>query len=689
MRVQQGKSWIALNSADETFRAGEDSWLKLQGVMSVFLLRYASDLWHNTLERLKDQFGNDDAWIQHKMKRARFFVPAGKGIESLTNDDARSSISAATDAMLQGMARENPENMRDVFNNLFFDSDVFGKVRERDQKLKKLLIDLSTKGFNTSTSLGGSDVGHAALALIEKFFETSVSHGGNFMPLAVSELVAKLLDPQPGMRICDPFLGTGSLLVTMARHVKDRDGKPSRNFALYGQDVSRDAWVTAKLNMFLNDLDDARVAFGDTLKKPAHLENDRLMLFERVGSCLPFTATSLTSEEARRDVFQRFSCGFPAKGKSDWAYMLHIISTLAPGGIGAVVVPHGALFRGRQEKKIRERLVAKNLIDAVIALPPRLFFGRTTPMTILIFKKNRKTKNILFVDASREFLAGKMQNSLRTQDIERILTCYHAREALSQFAQLVSVDEVKLEQCNLNVARYVNEKALFSNSAKTQMMEKEMDQLETELQDVRGKIKQKLSELPMEYLNAIDPDPTNASDEFRPYGTPLLAEANRLAYRLKKLLHEAGEDNSVTLSQHRMLDAIVEAHDQQKIGSMEYLQRILQLKTEVEASCYAELPASVRYGEDTRKLFWILSSMLLEADQDPAEANVEELVHRVVEMLQGSAIRDWESAKSYVNEIQGKLEDVLRNGHGQRRLSVSWDQLVERCMETGKVSDHS
>ncbi|MBL0744343.1 N-6 DNA methylase [Chryseolinea lacunae] len=685
MSTEKSKIGAALDLADETFRASEDSWLKLQGVLAIFLLRYMSDLWHDTHERAKEQFGSDEAWIQRKMKRVRFLMPPGNDIDSLVSGARYSSVSAATDAVFQHIAKENSENMKDVFNSLIFDSEAFGKTRERDQRLKRLLVDLSGRSWSTQL-LHGNDVGSAALNLIDRFFETSLSHGGNHTPSAVSELVAKLLDPQPGMRIYDPFLGTGSLLVAMAKQVKDRDGHPSRNFALYGQEVNRDAWVTAKLNMFLNSLDDARIAFGDTLKKPAHLENNNLMLFERVGSSLPFTATVVTSEEARRDVFQRFGYGFPAKGKSEWAYMLHIVSAIAPGGMGVVVVPQGALFRGRQEKKIRERLVAKNLVDAVIELPPRLFFGRTTPMAILVFRKNRKSKNILFVDASREFLAGKAQNSLRSEDIEKIVGVCREREFMPQYSRLVPVDDVKQEQCNLSVARYVNRKALFEDESEIISRNEEMEQLEDALQEVRVEIKSKLAELAIYGLDDINL--TKATDGALLYVSPMIAAANRLAYRLRKLLHEAGEDNAVTLSHHRRLDAIVDAYRQEKIGGEEYLQRVLAIKGDVEAYCYGTFPASVRYGEDTRTLFGILSSMLLEADQDPVEANLEELVHRVVDVLQRSAVRDWSSAINHIKETQGKLEDILRVDQGQLRRSVRWDLLVEQCIEAGKDYYH-
>ncbi|TVM11048.1 type I restriction endonuclease subunit M, partial [Oceanidesulfovibrio indonesiensis] len=213
-----------------------------------------------------------------------------------------------------------------------------------------------------------------------------------------------------------------------------------------------------KMNMFLNGEDNHRVEWGDTLRNPLLLEGDnKLKHFDIVVANPPFSLEKWGHELAEADRFGRFRRGIPPKTKGDYAFILHMIETLKPGsGRMGVVVPHGVLFRGSSEGKIREQLIKENLLDMVIGLPEKLFYGTGIPAAILVFRKNKKDTNVLFIDASRDYRDGKNQNFLRDEDLEKVLATAKAREKVDKYAYLASFDEIKENDFNLNIPRYVD-----------------------------------------------------------------------------------------------------------------------------------------------------------------------------------------------------------------------------------------
>lgn len=222
--------------------------------------------------------------------------------------------------------------------------------------------------------------------------------------------------------------------------------------------------------MFLHKIDDARIEWGDTLSNPKHLENDKLMKFQVVVANPPFSldkwASGFAGEGESKefdmteaaDPYKRFSWGVPPKSKGDYAFVLHMLHSLSEGGRMGVVLPHGVLFRGASEGKIRQQIIDMNLLDAVIGLPSNLFFGTGIPACILVFKQNRDKKYILFIDASGDgsYEKGKNQNKLRETDIQRIVDAYEKYESEDKYAYVASIDEVKENDYNLNIPRYVD-----------------------------------------------------------------------------------------------------------------------------------------------------------------------------------------------------------------------------------------
>ena len=258
------------------------------------------------------------------------------------------------------------------------------------------------------------------------------------------------------------------------------------------------------MNMFLHGFDDATIRWGDTIRNPKLLEGDNLMKFDVVVANPPFSLDKWGAEEAESDRFNRFWRGTPPKSKGDWAFITHMIETAYEGkGKVGVVVPHGVLFRSSSEGKIRQQVIEENLLDAVIGLPANLFFGTGIPAAILVFNKGKgDNKNVLFIDASEAYEAGKNQNLLREKDIEHIINLYQqftngeleAGVAEEKFAYVATPEELEENEYNLNIPRYVD---TFEEEEEIdiQAVQEEIGELETELEEVQEKMQGFLQEL--------------------------------------------------------------------------------------------------------------------------------------------------------------------------------------------------
>ena len=289
---------------------------------------------------------------------------------------------------------------------------------------------------------------------------------------------------------------------------KVRSGK----VAIYGQELNAQTWALCTMNMFLHGVDDARIWQGDTLSNPQNVEDDNLMKFQVVVANPPFSLDKwdsgfLSEAEADKrgkkkmsaelDQYHRFDWGVPPTSKGDYAFVLHMLSSLdAENGRMAVVLPHGVLFRGASEGKIRRQLVEMNLLDAVIGLPANLFYGTGIPACILVFKKNRTCRDVLFIDASGDgnFEKGKNQNILRDSDITRIVNAYQARQNEDKYSYVASFDEIKENDFNLNIPRYVD---TFEEEELVDVdeVQRNIATIEAELTEVQAQMKGYLKEL--------------------------------------------------------------------------------------------------------------------------------------------------------------------------------------------------
>ena len=272
--------------------------------------------------------------------------------------------------------------------------------------------------------------------------------------------------------------------------------KGSKKYALYGQEAIGSTWALAKMNMFLHSEDNHRIEWGDTIRNPKLLDNNGgLLHFDVVTANPPFSLDKWGFEDAENDHFGRFHRAVPPKTKGDYAFISHMIETLKPetGRMG-VVVPHGVLFRGSSEGTIRQKLIEENLLDAVIGLPSNLFFGTGIPAAILIFKKQKIDNNVLFIDASREYKSGKNQNQLTEENIQKIVDTYRNGENVEKYAYLASLEEIRENDYNLNIPRYVD---TFEEEAEIDLMavREERLALQTELAALEAEMEGYLKEL--------------------------------------------------------------------------------------------------------------------------------------------------------------------------------------------------
>ncbi len=480
-------------AACDTFRGVVDPTQYKDYILVFLFLKYLSDVHGDHYEAYKKEYGDDGVLIDRKMSRERFVLLENCTFDYIYSKRHEDNIGEIINVALEDIEDANREKLEGVFRDIDFNSETnLGEAKDRNRRLKNLIDDFSNSKLNFRPSVIGTEdvIGNAYMYLIERFASDSGKKGGEFYtPNGVTRLLAKLLNPQPGSRICDPTIGSGSLAITVAAQVH------SRNVALYGQESNGSTWALCKMNMFLHSFDGARVEWGDTLNNPKLLEGDGLMKFDIVVANPPFSLDKWGHENAEGDGYQRFHRGVPPKSKADYAFISHMIETAVEGtGKVGVIVPNGVLFRGGAEGKIRRRLIEENLLEAVIGLPEKLFFGTPIPAAVLLFNKDKTTTDVLFIDGSREFAEGKRQNALRDEDVEKIAATCRAFETVDKYSYRATVDEIAENEFNLNISRYVD---TFEEEEPVDIaaVQQEIETLETELASVRGELDGHLKEL--------------------------------------------------------------------------------------------------------------------------------------------------------------------------------------------------
>ena len=491
----------ALWSACDVFRGTVSADTYKDYILTMLFLKYISDVWQDHYDNYKNEYGDEPELIEEMMKNERFVLPRESNFYTLHERRFEPGNGERIDMALHALEEANGTKLKDVgksvFQDISFNTDKLGEEKQKNTILKDLLEVFAVPELDLKPSRVGSldVIGNGYEFLIKNFAASGGQKAGEFYtPPEVSDLIAELLDPQKGDSICDPACGSGSLLMKCGRKVVSNHN--SKEYALYGQEAIGSTWSLAKMNMFLHGEDNHKIEWGDTIRNPKLLDqNGDLMLFDIVTANPPFSLDKWGYEQAENDKFDRFRRGLPPKTKGDYAFISHMIETLKPvtGRMG-VVVPHGVLFRGSSEGKIREKLINENLLDAVIGLPEKLFYGTGIPAAILIFKKQKSDDSVLFIDASREFKSGKNQNNLTEDNIAKIIATYRARESVDKYAYLATLQEVKDNDYNLNIPRYVD---TFEEEAEIDLVavRAEREQLKTQLAELEVQMAKYLEEL--------------------------------------------------------------------------------------------------------------------------------------------------------------------------------------------------
>ncbi|OUL98007.1 type I restriction-modification system subunit M [Variovorax sp. JS1663] len=496
--ISQDSINAAVWAACDIFRGVVDPGACRDYVLPMLFLKYVSDAWQDQHDAYKAQYGDTAPdLIEELLRNERFVLPPGASFQALHAARFEPGNGERIDRALHAIEDANIAKLRDVFHDTGFNSGKLGDEQQKNDILRRLLEDFARPELDLRPSrTGGPDLlGNAYEHLISHFASSSGKTAGEFYtPPEVSRLVACLMDPQEGDEICDPTCGSGSLLLRCAGRIRERTG--SKRYALYGQEPIGNTWALARMNLFMHGEDNHRIEWGDTLRHPKLLTGEgALRQFDVVVAHPPFSLERWGHDVAETDRFGRFRRGLPPRTKADYAFILHMVETMKPGsGRMAVVVPHGVLFRGAAEARIRQKLVEENLLDAVIGLPEKLFYGTGIPAAVLVFRMDKADDKVLFIDASRDFEAGKNRNVLREADLQRVLRAYEAREPVSRYACLATPADIAANEFNLNIPRYVAT-ASQRRDVDLQEVQRERARLQKEWAEIEEQIASHLTEL--------------------------------------------------------------------------------------------------------------------------------------------------------------------------------------------------
>ncbi len=384
------------------------------------------------------------------------------GITRPALKDLKINIGEELDIALAAIEEKDETGvLEDVLkNNVTFNAKK-GKNKSRvpDERWKQLLDHFNDPEFKlVNDNFEFPDLLGAAYEYLIKYFADSAGKkGGEFYtPAEVVRLMVQLVRPEEGMTVYDPTCGAGGMLIQSHQYVEEQ-GQDVENLGLYGQELDPMVWAISIMNLIMHNIPNPRIENGDTLENPLHIEGGRLKTFDRILANPPF-AMNYSKESLNKP--ERFRFGdAPEKKKADLMFVQHMVASLSGQGLMATVMPHGVLFRGGQEAVIRERMVGENIIEAIISVPSGLFYGTGIPACIIVINNDKADDmrdKILFINADAEYAEDKARNRLRPEDIEKIDTVFHERREIPRYSRLVALSEIKRNDYNLNIRRYVD-----------------------------------------------------------------------------------------------------------------------------------------------------------------------------------------------------------------------------------------
>ncbi len=423
-------------------------------IFGLLFYKRISDVWDEEFEMVLGEYHDTD--LASADYNHRFQVPRDCRWSEIVNTP--DNIGKKLNEIFEKLANSNSPKLDKIFDDL----DFANKDRFPNETLQKLINHFSQYNFG-DTYISSDLLGDSYEYLIGEFAADSGKKGGEFYsPREVERVIIGILKPHQKDHIYDPTVGSGGFLLEAYSYLKKKSGEQvARTLYLYGQEINIGTFAIAKINMFVHGLDSADIRRGDTLAAPQFLTaSGSLQTFDITVANPPYSIKDWEYEIFRNDRYGRID-GYelPPQKNADFAFILHIIKSMNGNGRAGIVLPHGALFRGGSEGRIREAIIKNDLIEAIIALPPKLFFGTGIPAAVWILNKNKpagRKKKILFIDAEKEYQEGKNQNTLRNQDIEKIVEAYDNFQDIEKYAKVVEHKDIAENEYNLNVRRYID-----------------------------------------------------------------------------------------------------------------------------------------------------------------------------------------------------------------------------------------
>ena len=558
MALKKSELYGTLWKSCDELRGGMDASQYKDYVLVLLFVKYVTDKYA----------GNRDALL---------VVPTGGSFSDMVALKNTKEIGEKINVLIARLADANPDLLGSIKNAADFDSDEkLGSGQEKIDRLTKLVAIFEGLNFGRNRAEGDDLLGDAYEYLMRHFAtESGKSKGQFYTPAEVSRVMAQVIDlgkaHSASQSIYDPTCGSGSLLL---KAHDEALGTAGFNLAMDGQEMDNATAALARMNMVLHDCPGAMIRHGNTLSTPQFTQPDgRLKTFDFVVANPPFSTKAWASGiDPLHDPFGRFEYGVPPEKNGDYAFLLHILASLKSTGKGAVILPHGVLFRGNAEAEIRQRVVSHGYIKGIIGLPPNLFYGTGIPACIIVLDKQHAhaRKGIFMIDASRGFIKDGNKNRLRAQDIHRIVDTFTRQQPIERYSRMVPLAEIAANGYNLNLPRYI-------------------DSSEPEdMQDIAGHLRGGIPERDIDSLAA--------------YWQVLPA--------LRAELFAAGDRPGYC--QPRLAPAEVKAHIFGHVEFTAFRQRVDGVFTDWKQARHPQL-TGIRLGEHPKALIGTLSESLLQA----------------------------------------------------------------------------
>lgn len=486
----ESRLWAAANS----LRGPVDPANFKEFIFPLLFLKRIDDSWQEQQAQVVADFGPDVS-AEVAADYHRFAVPEGCHWGDLQK--AHENVGVTLQMILDRIQQANPETLAGIFGN--------APWADRDKLPEPALLNLidTFTSMNLRPSMVSHDLlGSAYEYLLKQFADESGKKAGEFFtPRYVVRTLTRILDPQPGDSVYDPASGSGGMLIEAANEVIEAGGS-TRQMRFYGQEVNLTTAAIGRMNLYLHDLEDAKILREDTLRNPRFTDGSgRLQQFDIVLANPPFSLKNWGAETWAGDPHRRSISGVPPKGNADWAWVQHMVASMKPdtGRVG-VVMPHGVLFRSGAEAKIRQHFIENDQLEAVVGLPANLFYSTTIPACLLIFRAAKPTErqgHVLIIDAKERFAKGKNQNAMTPDDVETIVTAYRTGEDPDGEDQglrlrLVPHSEIEENGWDLNIGRYLRgaeEEAVDVGEALAALRQAQVD-----LGEAQARLDERLSE---------------------------------------------------------------------------------------------------------------------------------------------------------------------------------------------------